>query len=336
MNQIVPISPMMRVGALSPTDPQYQRRLVLFTKTVGKDLVGSEIDEAVEWCSVLGANPFTRDIHFFPFGKPGTAERKVVPVLSIGLYRKIATRSGDYRPDDRPARFRYDETLQGPDNPRGIVDCEVSVYRFSHNEWHPITERLRWDERAPIIEGGSEGFEWVETGETWEDSGKPKKKKVPKGEIIRMLDPGKKNWHTMPETMLSKCVEVAAIRKGWPEQTSGAYVEGELDAAHAIELTATEIISKAETDERLARIGGGNNTIMVDWLDDKPITPVPIGQFYDQAMAWIKVQESGEVLKWRERNRFALQTFWALQKDAALALKKEIERVEAMTKAPSK
>jgi hypothetical protein len=253
----------------------------------------------------------------------------------------VAARSGNFRPDDKPARFRYDESLKGPDNPKGIIDCEVSVYQFSHGAWHPVTARVRWDERAPIIEGGSEGFDWVDTGETWADSGKKKMKKVPKGEMVRMLDPKKKNWHTMPETMLEKCCDAAAIRKGWPNETAGSYVEGELDAAHSIELTATEIVSQAESQERLTKIGGGH-TITVDWLDGAPLQRVPVGQFYDQAMAFIGEhtkpgqEEAGEVLKWRERNRHSLQEFWALEKDAALALKKALENVEALAKASAK
>lgn len=337
MNALIP----MARGALSRSDPQFKRRLALFTKTVGKDLVGAEIDEAIEYCDIYQANPFVKDIYFFVMGKHGTDERRVVPVLSIGLYRKIAARSGNYRPDDKPARFRYDDKLKSPANPKGIVDCEVSVYRFSHGNWHPVMGHVRWEERAPLIEAGSEGFEWVETGETWADSGKKKKKRVPKGEVVTILDPKKKNWHTMPETMLEKCAEAAAIRKGWPNETAGSYVEGELDAAATLELTAEEIVNHAETEERVARIGGAHN-IMVDWLDGEAIQPVPAGQFYDQAMKFIAAhmkpgeEEASEVMKWKERNRFSLQAFWALEKDAALALKKELEKVEASIKAPTK
>src|SRR5690606_12382101 len=105
--------PIRNTGALTRQDA---RRLDLFRKTVGKDLIGAEIDEAIEWCELYGANPFVRDIFFFVFDadKP---TRHVVPVLGIGLYRKIAARTGNYRPDENPPRFRYDEALKGPSNP---------------------------------------------------------------------------------------------------------------------------------------------------------------------------------------------------------------------------
>lgn len=338
MNALIP----SRTGALARSHPQFTRRLSLFTKTVGKELIGAEIDEAIEWCEIYGANPFTRDIYFFVFGKVGTDERRVVPVLSIGLYRKIAARSGRYRPDDKAGRFRYDETLKGPANPKGIIDCEVSVYQFSHGTWHPVMGHVRWDERAPIIEGGEGGSKWEEIpGEVWpaghKFAGKPKVKRVPIGDVIVQLDPKKKNWHTMPETMLEKCAEAAAIRKGWPNETAGSYVEGELDAAHTIELTATEIVSQAEREQRFEKIGG-SNVIMIDWLDGEALQPVPAGKFFDQANGFIRKhmapgnEEAAHILQWRDRNKHSINQFWALEKDAALALKKELEKVETSIK----
>jgi len=329
------IIPMRKTGALVRQDP---RRLALFKKTVGKDLLPSELDIAVEYCELYGANPFVKDIYFFIFDAHDQEKRRVVPVLGIGLYRKIAARSGNYRPDDRPPRFTYDDALISEANPKGILDCEVTVYRHAHGEWFPITSKLKWNERAPIIQDGEDGFKWepYDPPQVWPEghkrAGKPRMKRVPVGEVVSKLDPTKKNWRSMPETMLAKCTEADAIRKGWPNETSGSYAEGELDQAHTIDLTATEIISEAEREERLDRIGAAK-AIMIDWLDGEALQRVPAGKFYDQAMAFIKAhmkpgeEEAGEVLKWRERNRLGLQEFWALEKDAALALKKELEKI---------
>lgn len=323
-----------RRGALTRAD---KGRLSLFVKTVGKELVGSEIDEAIEWCEIYSANPFTKDIYFFVFGAPGSKERRVVPVLSIGLYRKNAARSNDYRPDAAPPRFTYDETAVGPDNPKGIVSCEVTLYRHSHGEWHPQTSRLSWEERAPIIEGGSEGFEWIETGETWADSGKPKRKKVPKGEAIRMLDPGKPNWRTMPETMLAKCTEADALRKGWPEALSGSYAEGELDSARMIELTATEIIEEQQRIERKGRVGG-MDAVFIDWMDGNALVAVKADELLGKAMDFIKAhtkkgeEEYSTIAGWRTKNQVSLQHYWAAKPAEALELKKALEGVEEQAK----
>jgi len=341
MNTLPAVVP---TGALTHYD---KRRVALFAKTVGKELVGSELDEAIEWCEIYRANPFTRDLYFFTFGEYGKANRKVQPVLSIGLYRKIAARTKDYRPDDKAARFTYDPNLRGPTNPKGIVDCEVSVYQWSHDQWHAITSKLKWDERAPIIDD-PEACEWVEAGETWKDSGKPKKtKRLRDGltEAPKLLDPKKPNWHTMPETMLAKCVEADCLRKGWPNELQGSYSEGELDQAHsqdAIELTASEIVEAADREDRVSRVGGFRN-VTVDWCDGEPLQLVPTGQFFDKVMAFIKAhmkpgeEQPGHIATWEKRNSAtALRQFWAEDKAAALALKKELERVTGLSKADGK
>jgi phage recombination protein Bet len=297
-----------QTGALTRNDP---RRLRLFTTTVGKELRGAEIDEALEWCTLYGANPFTRDIYFFVFDadKP---TRRVVPVLGIGLYRKIAARAGNYRPDEQAPRFGYDDKAKGPANPRGMLWCEVTVFQHSHGAWHPITSRLKWEERAPLKE------EWAED----EKAGRRK----PTGRVS--LDAKKTNWHTMPETMLAKCTEADAIRKGWPNETAGSYVAEEMDAAHTIDLTATEIVAAEATKERMAKIGGP--ALLVDWMDGKPLDRVSVGQMGDRALAWITTnkEEPSTVLAWAERNRYVLQEYWALDAAGALAVKAAIEQTQ--------
>lgn len=303
MNNIVPLR---ATGALTRQDP---RRLQLFVKTVGKDLRGPEIDEALEWCQLYGANPFTRDIYFFVFDADKDT-RRVVPVLGIGLYRKIAARAGNYRPDENAPRFAYDEAAKSPTNPTGMLWCEVTVYRHSHGAWHPITSRLKWEERAPLKE-------------IWAEDEKTNRRK-PTGRFE--LDAKKTNWRTMPETMMAKCTEADAIRKGWPNETAGSYVTEEMDAAHTIDLTATEIVEKVEQTERLAKIGGPS--LIIDWCDGKPLERVPVGKMGDRALQFIKTASAESpslVAAWADRNRYALQEYWALDKAGALEVKKAIE-----------
>lgn len=331
MTNLVPMA--RTTGALTRRDP---KRMDLFRRTKGKHLRADEIDLAIEMSEVYGANPLVNDIYFFVFNPDDEAKRYVVPVLSVGLYRKIAARAGDYRPDDRPSRFTYDEKLVGPDNPRGIVDCEVTVYKFSHDAWHPITQRVRWAERAPIVEDGADGFKWEPTGEKYPDghpkAGKMKHRKVAVGEVVIKLDPTKKNWATMPETMLEKCTEVACIRKGWPNETAGSYGEGELDAVNVIDLTATEILEQEAQRTRLARVGA-LNTITIDWMDGKELEHVPAGKFHDRAMTFIRdhtqpgQEEFAVVLAWWDKNRNSIRSFWGIEKDAGLDLKQRIERI---------
>lgn len=317
------IVPIRQAGALTRHDP---KKLALFARTVGKELQGEEINEAVEWCEIYKANPFVRDIYFFTFGKYGEEGRRVTPVLSIGLYRKIASRTGNYRPDDTPPRFTYDEKLKGPANPKGIVSCEVSVFMFSHGEWHRVTSSLKWEERAPILVEGA--FRWEDTGEVWPDSGKPRKKKVPVGDGAATLDPGKKNWHTMPETMLAKCVEADAIRKAWPEETAGTYVEGDMDAAHTLDLTATEVLEQAEEQRKLNMIGGRDG-IIIDWCDGGKLARIPIGEFFDKSLCWMKEQgrTAKDVYHWMKRNEIVRGEVKAKHPHDYLAWQREAEAI---------
>lgn len=292
--------PIRNTGALTRQDA---RRLDLFRRTVGKDLIGAEIDEAIEWCELYGANPFVRDIFFFVFDadKP---TRHVVPVLGIGLYRKIAARTGNYRPDENPPRFRYDEALKSPSNPTGMIDCEVSINVYQHGEWFPVTERLRWEERAPIKE-------------IWE-RGKPT------GQFH--LDPKKRNWVTMPETMMAKCVEAACIRKAFPNETAGSYLAEELDARQTIEGTAVEIADAYAAEERRKMLGGPSLT--VDWCDGDPLKSVPVGKFGDLVLAYIRMHSEDapeKIALFAERNRVALREYWAADKEGALAIKQALE-----------
>lgn len=301
MSNIVPIR--QAPGSLTRRDA---RRLDLFRKTVGKELRGHEIDEAIEWCELYGANPFVKDIYFFVFDADKPAKRRVVPVLGIGLYRKIAARTGNYRPDEAPPRFAYDEAAKSDTNPTGMVWAEVAVNVHSHGAWHTVTSRLRWDERAPIKE-------------IWEND-------RPTGKF--RLDPKKDNWHRMPETMMAKCCEADAIRKAWPNETAGSYVSEEMDAAHTIDATATEIAETYASEQRLKQVGAANS-VLIDWMDNAGIVPVPVGQFGDRAIAWIKenASEPMTVQLWTERNRYALKEYWARDKAGALEVKKHIEAV---------
>lgn len=313
MSNIVPIR---KTGALTRNEP---RRLELFQRTVGKELRGAEVDEAIEWCELYGANPFVKDIYFFVFDADND-KRRVVPVLGIGLYRKIAARTGNYRPDEAPPRFAYDEAAKSPSNPTGMLWCEVSVNVFSHGAWHPVTSRVKWEERAPIKAGG---FRWIDTGEKWPDTGKPKKKKVA-DDSVAALDEKKTNWHTMPETMMAKCCEADAIRKAWPNETAGSYLPEELDGARTIEGTATEIADAYATELRLKQVRA-DASILVLWEHGKPIDQVPIGSFGDRAIAFIRTSEPDVVKAWAETNRYALKEYWARDKAGAYEVKKELE-----------
>lgn len=297
------------------------RQLDLIRKTVAKDcdrdsngidLHLGEFDWAIQICRSLRLDPLRRQIYFFVFGKDDPKRRQMVPVVGIGGYRAIAARTGNYRPNDQPPVFEYDATLVSLANPKGLVKATETVWQYQHGEWFPVRAEARWDAYAPIVETADGGYDYIDTGEKWADSGKPKKKRVPKGEIVRKLDPNKERWHVDPEGMLAKCAEALALRKAWPDDFAGTYVEGELDRADALDLTPTELANEADADAKLALIGG-RYALTVDWCDGSKLERVSEGSFCDRVLAWSNDPDrcATELRVWFQRNEASRAEFKA-------------------------
>lgn len=304
--------------------------LALIRRTVAKECEPAEFDQFIHICRHVGLDPLRRQIYAFVFGKGSkkAADRKLTIVTGIDGYRTISARSGTYRPADRAPLIEYDEKLKSPANPLGIVRAEVTLYQFAHGSWHPVVGEAYWEEFCPTVYR-PEDLVSVDTGRKYEDSGKPIIQKMPKDGAQPIVDPSKTGWVKGPRNQIAKCAEAAAHRRGWPNDFAGVMVEEEIDRMHTIDLTATEIVDKAEQRERMERIGGP--ALTVDWMDGNELQRVPVGQFYDRAMAYLKTcsGKPEDAKAFADRNRYILQEFWALDKAAALSLKKEIERIEA-------
>lgn len=312
------------MGDLVPVRGEFTpKELSLIRKTAAKDANETEFEQFISFCRSTRLNPLRKQVYLIIVNKNNPAKRQPVIVTGIDGLRAIADRSGNYRPDPEPPRITYDENLKGPLNPNGIVKAVVTVYKWSHGAWFPVAGEAHWAEFAPIKD-------------VWKEDENGRRVKTGKQE----LDTQKDGWTRMGHVMISKVAESQALRRGWPEDLSGVYGEEETDRMKTIELTATELADEADKAERLDRIGA-HNTILVDWLDGEANTPVPVGKFYDAAMAFIAEfskpgeEEYGTILQWRDRNRNALQMFWALEKDAALDLKAKLENIEQSARQPA-
>jgi phage recombination protein Bet len=268
----------------------------------------------------MKADPFRRHLYALVFNKDDKAKRKMSIVTGIDFYRVVAQRNRDYRPDDKAATYVIDESLKGTDNPLGIEYCEVRTYKLGpDNQWYASVGVAYWNEYVPLEEVSDGGWDWVETGETWADSGKAKKKRVAKGKTY-FAPKGK--WASMPRVMIAKCAEAQSLRKGWPEDLSGVYVEEELDRSKNEDLTATEQAEKAAEETRL-KLVGAKDAIMICWGPGLPLEAVPLGTFADRAMAFIaSATNANDVQAWQETNRAPLREFWARQKSDGLEIAK--------------
>lgn len=297
------------------------RQVALIKKQFAPDLNEAEFDTYSEMAKIYGLNPFKGEILALVYNKDDPERRKVSYITTIGGYRLIAARSGDYLPGKDWCEV--DDANIDPDtNPKGIVSATAVVYKFVHGEKHPIEATVLWEEFAPI----DDEYEWVDTGEVWPDSGRPKKTKQPTGK--RTIRKGT-NWVTMPEHMLKKCAEALALRKGWPETLNGLYAEEEMEHARIpvdLELSATEAAELGESEKRRGALGYDPDAVINIFLHDK-IDPIPVGTFHDEIVGYIRtINTANDLEGFFETNATALRQFWALDKAAGLSIKEEKEK----------
>ena len=316
------MTPMQTVQPMRPRDYN-GKQLALVKRTIAPDCDDQEFNLFVEVARRAGADLFRKHLYPVVYNKDDPAKRKMTIITSIDFFRATAHRNRDYRPDENEPQFEVDEARKGPSNPEGLVKATVNAYKFGPDrQWHKVPGVAYWTEFAPMKVEGDEGFEWIETGEVWPDSGNPKKRKVPKGNSIQVPD-GK--WATMPHIMLAKCAEAQALRKGWPEDLSGIYTSDEMDQAGMVDITASAEVELHEQEQRLHRIGA-KDTIPLLWHLGDPIELVPVGDAHARIEQFARDAESpAELEHWRTVNQVGLREFWAVAKPDALDAKRIIE-----------
>ena len=291
------------------------KQIDLVRRTVFADCNTDEFDLAMHVARHTGLDPLRRQIYAFVFNKKNPEKRQLTLVTSIGGYRSIAARTGNYRPDNRAPRFVRDEAARCPlTNPTGLISAEVSVFVHSHGDWHEVVGWALWDEYVPTKD------EWVEdeTG-TRRPSGKAQ------------IDRTKTGWVKMPAIMLAKVAEASALRRAFPDDFAHLYTEDEVDRAATIDLTASEVAEEAAKERRQERLGGPG--ILVDWSLPNQMTPlvsVPLGQFHSRADEFLERHhdEPSVIMQWRNKNAEAFRQFWGHDPAAALDLKRKLENVE--------
>jgi phage recombination protein Bet len=288
------------------------RALALIKRTVAADCNDDEFDLFIHTARHLRLDPLRRQIYAFVFSKNDPKKRRMSIIVAIDGFRAIAERTGNYRPDDEEPSYEVDASLKGPLNPVGLVKASVRVWKFSHGEWHRVTASAHWDEYAPIKDEWGEG-----------DDGRRR----PTGR--QTLDTSG-NWGKMPRLMLAKVAEALALRKAWPDDLANVYANEEVDRVRAADLLPSEAAAEGASDERMEKVRA-KDTILIQWQDNTPVVPVPVGQFADKVMAFIKEnpEEPGAIAVWQERNRFALREFWAKSPGDALAVKAALEKATA-------
>lgn len=163
-------------------------QLALIKSTVAKGTTDDEFKLFCEVATSTGLNPFLRQIHAVKRWDADLQREAMAIQVGIDGLRLVADRTGTYAPDECLPRYEY--------RPDGRLD-RATVWvkkRTDDGTWHRVPGEARFDEYA---------------------------QKKRDGGLTRM-------WATKGHVMLAKCAEAAALRRGFPAETSGLYIHEEM------------------------------------------------------------------------------------------------------------
>jgi phage recombination protein Bet len=311
--------------------PWTGRQLNTIKRTVARDTNDDEFDLFLEYARVKQLDPFSKQVIAIVFSKNDPEKRQMTIITTQDGWRVLASRCRDYRPEETEPDYIYNPDLKGPANPLGIEKCSVKLWKQDNTGiWHPVNGTAYWSEFVPLRKSGEDGYEWVETGDTYPEghakAGKPKFKKKMLGTVTESVDDSGQ-WLKMPRNQIAKCARAQALRGGWPETFSGVYAPEEMDRAVAQDFTASEMVEQEREERRKKTIS------MLD--DEYPFVDsegtlkfISAGRYGDDILiAAHKCIKPEELESMMVRNREGLQRFWAKHKDDALQVRQELDKI---------
>jgi len=290
--------------------PQFSpAQMGLIKRTYADGTTKDEFDMYMAICQDTGLNPFKGQIYCIIYNADKPDKRKVTFITSIGGYRALAMRSGDYRPASGPVVFEQSDELKNALNPEGLISATITVHKQDNRgEWFPVVATAYWSEFAPLKAewGENEQGKWKPTG-NYTLTGK---------------------WPDMPRHMLAKCAEAHALRQGWPEDIGAVYTEDEMER-EMIDITASEAMEKYQAEERVKAIGGVE-TLTFQFGYGADLESVQLGDVADRCIVHCRdMKDPMEVELFKQQNRVSLQQFWAQRKSDALDLRDELDKIVA-------
>lgn len=154
----------------------------------------------------LNLDPFKRQIHAMKRWNSATEREEMQFMVSIEGLRSIASRCRTHDGKDAYAgstkpKFTFKDKEQ-----QHLDSAEVTVFRIVQGEPREFTAEVFYDE-------------CVQTKKKWEG---------PQGNRRHVGEEPNSMWKKRPRGQLGKCAEAAALRKAFPEETGGVYIEDEL------------------------------------------------------------------------------------------------------------
>jgi phage recombination protein Bet len=205
----------MSVEIVEAENPQVPEKRAKFDAQYYKDLIrslgwtpeelkviysklptGIPLEEAFAFLSQakkLGLDPISGQIIMQEHRMKNTGEVKYTIIVGIDGYRSMAIRTGLYAPgDDTIYKYKDDGTLFS-------ATVYVKRYHPESKQWNQFSATALYDEYCQM----------------YYDSASRERKPT-------------QMWAKMGHTMLEKCAEARALRRGFPETLSGLYTIEEL------------------------------------------------------------------------------------------------------------
>lgn len=180
-----------------------QRKLI--TDVLCRGASPTEINFFMNVAERLKLDPFKRQIHAMKRKVDGKEQMQFM--VSIEGLRSIASRC---KTDDGRDAYAGNSKPKFSFTDKGKLEsAEVTVYRIVQGEPREFTAEVFYDE-------------CVQMKGLWENN-----RKV--GETPNSF------WEKRPRGQLGKCAEAAALRKAFPEETGGVYIEDELPDVEDVE-----------------------------------------------------------------------------------------------------
>ena len=206
------MSALIKAADLAPKEFN-DEQLGLIKNIICKGASDDEIAVFLQICKHTKLDPIAKQIYLIPRYDSKAGKNVYTPQVSIDGARLIADRTGCYAPG-RKTEFEFK-----PDGSLLAATAYVKK-KTSDGTWHEIEATAYFDEYV----------------QTYEDKRTGEKK------VMGL-------WGSKPMTMLAKVAESICLRRGFPSEMSGVYVEGELDKDSVIDVTPVEEVTQAELND---------------------------------------------------------------------------------------